>query len=358
MAARGEYVKRIVLCADGTWNHPDQVDRGQSRPSNVAKIALALAPEANGVRQVLFYDKGVGTNWRQRLIGGAFGVGLNKNIGDIYKFLAAHYEPGDEVYLFGFSRGAYTVRSAAGLIRNAGLLKRQYLHRFTDCFALYRRRDSASHPMGIESTLFRKMYSYDIRIKFIGVWDTVGAYGIPLRGLRSVNRLLGLEFHDVQLSRFVDYAYQALAIDEKRGPFTPTLWIQHAEAGDQTLEQVWFTGVHTNVGGGYEDTGLSDTAFEWMRTKAERCGLAFDPVELDALTIKPRWDGELRNSKTGLYVLTRDFNRPIGAKGASAKEVVHDSAFVRYRDDPAYRPPELTRYIQAGTPGSRASRSP
>jgi uncharacterized protein (DUF2235 family) len=347
MTAQGEPVKRIVLCADGTWNTPDQVDRGQSRPSNVTKIALGVAPEGNGVRQVLFYDKGVGTSWNQRLLGGAFGVGLNRNIGDIYKFLADQYVPGDEVYLFGFSRGAYTVRSVAGLIRNAGLLRRQYLHKFREGFALYRRRDEASHPTEIESTLFRKMYSYDVRIKFIGVWDTVGAYGIPLRGLRAVNRLLGLEFHNVRLSRYVDYAYQALAIDEKRGPFTPTLWMQHPEARGQTLEQMWFAGVHTNVGGGYEDTGLSDLAFEWLRTKAEGCGLAFDPAELSALTIRPRWDGELRNSKTGLYVLSRDSNRPIGAKGASAREAVHEAALVRYRDDPGYRPPELTRYIQA-----------
>jgi len=351
-------VKRIVLCADGTWNHPDQVDRGQSRPSNVAKIALSVAPEGNGARQALFYDKGVGTAWNQRLLGGAFGAGLNRNIGDIYKFLADQYVPGDEVYLFGFSRGAYTVRSVAGLIRNAGLLKRHYLHLFKDGFRLYRRRDKASHPTAIEATLFRKMYSYDVRIRFIGVWDTVGAYGIPLRGLRSVNRLLGLEFHDVRLSRYVDFAYQALAIDEKRAPFTPTLWEQHPEARGQTLEQRWFSGVHTNVGGGYEDTGLSDLAFEWLRSEAEACGLVFDPAEIAALKVSPRWDGELRNSKTGLYVLTRDCNRPIGAAGAGGKELVNESALERYRKDSTYRPPELVKYIEAAAPGSAATGSP
>lgn len=338
-------MQRIVLCADGTWNRPDQVDRGLTRPSNVAKFALAVAREGDGARQILFYDKGVGTGWNQRLVGGAFGVGLNRNIGDIYCFLAEHYEPGDEVYLFGFSRGAYTVRSVAGLIRNAGLLRRQYLHRFREGFRLYRRRDSASHPSAVEATLFRKMYSYEIRIRFIGVWDTVGAYGIPLRGLRSVNRLLGLEFHDVQLSRWVDFAYQALAIDERRGPFTPAIWTQHPEVFGQTLEQAWFAGVHTNVGGGYEDTGLSDITFEWMRSRAEACGLAFAPEEIAALDISPRPDGELRNSKTGLYVLAPDFHRPIGAGGERTKETVHASALARFRDDHAYRPPELVSYI-------------
>jgi len=345
-------VKRIVLCADGTWNRPDQVDRGQTRPSNVAKFALAVAREGNGARQVLFYDKGVGTSWNQRLIGGAFGVGLNRNIRDVYLFLAEQYEPGDDVYLFGFSRGAYTVRSAAGLIRNAGLLRRQYLHKFREGFKLYRRRDSASHPTQIEATLFRKMYSHEIRIRFIGVWDTVGAYGIPLRGLRSVNRLLGLEFHDVQLSRWVDFAYQALAIDEKRGPFTPAIWIPHPQAVGQTLEQAWFAGVHTNIGGGYLDTGLSDLAFEWMRSKAEACGLAFAEEEIAALKINPLATGELRNSKTGLYVLARDYNRPIGVAGAGSNETVHPSAMERYRADPAYRPTELVKYLAGAAPGA------
>ncbi len=341
--------KRIVICCDGTWNSPDQKDRGQVCPSNVAKIALAaLTHDKKGVEQKIFYDKGVGTGFGlDRLFGGAFGVGISRNIGDAYKYLVANYDEGDELFLFGFSRGAYTARSLAGLIRNCGLLRREYADRYDDAYKLYRRRDSHSRPGAVEAQLFRKSYAHEIRIKFIGVWDTVGALGIPVRGLRFVNRLLGLEFHDVKLSTYVDNAYQAVAIDEKRKPFMPTLWEQQSQAVGQKMEQVWFAGVHSNIGGGYEDTGLSDIAFLWMKQKAGDVGLVFDENWI-AQNVHPNALGELRNSRTGLYKLSVDYHRPIGVK-LGGNESVHAEVMVRYEKDSGYQPENLMEYLKKST---------
>lgn len=339
--------KRIVICCDGTWNSPDQKDRGKTCPSNVAKVALAaLTRDARGKEQKIFYDKGVGTGLGlDRLLGGAFGVGLSRNIGDAYRYLVENYEDGDELFLFGFSRGAYTARSLGGLIRKCGVLRREYGKRYRDAYLLYRRRDTRSHPNGIEAQLFRKTFSHEIRIKFIGVWDTVGTLGMPIRGLRFINRLMGLEFHDVKLSSTVEHAYHAVAIDEKRKPFLPTLWEQQPHAVGQKMEQVWFAGVHTNIGGGYQDSGLSDLAFLWMKQKAEAAGLGFDENWIRE-NIHPNALGELRNSKTGLYRLAGDYHRPIGVQ-ERGNETVYSQAIARYERVAGYRPKNLVEYISS-----------
>ena len=193
---------------------------------------------------------------------------------DCYRFLVERYEPGDELFLFGFSRGAFTARSLAGLIRNAGILRREHAGRVDEAYRLYRARGDLAHPSGIESRIFRRWYSHEPDVHFIGVWDTVGALGIPgMRG-RLAERMWG--FHDTQLSSHVSNAFHALAIDERRRPFAPTLWDRPADAPGQTLEQVWFAGVHSDVGGGYPNPGLSEIALLWMAGRAAACGLAFD----------------------------------------------------------------------------------
>lgn len=340
--------KRLVICCDGTWNTPDQKDRGQVCPSNVAKLALAARTrDDRGTEQRIYYHKGIGTDsGLDRWTGGAFGVGLSRNLGNAYRYLVENYAPDDELFLFGFSRGAYTARSLAGLIRNCGLLRREYADRYDEAYKLYRRRDSLSKPSSIEAQLFRKSYAHEPRIKFLGVWDTVGALGIPVRGLRFLNKFLKLEFHDVKLSTYVDHAYHALAIDEKRRPFRPALWQQQPDAGDQMMEQVWFSGVHTNIGGGYQDAGLSNITFLWMQEKAESAGLAFNRDWVDR-NIRPDPLGELRKSKTGLYGLTSDYHRPIGAQ-ERGHESVHPAALTRYQSDPEYRPEKLVEYLEQG----------
>ena len=339
--------KRIVVCCDGTWNTPDEQDNGKPSPTNVVKTARTVADrDSGGFRQLVYYIEGVGTRWFDHLRGGAFGYGLSANIRQAYRYLVRHYQPGDEIFLFGFSRGAYTARSTAGLIRNCGLLRREHASRIDEAYAFYRRRDDTSHPTGAEAQNFRRMYSHEIRIKFIGVWDTVGALGIPYGILRVFNRRV--EFHDVKLSSYVENAFQALAIDEKRKFFVPAIWEAQASAVDQVLEQAWFAGAHSNVGGGYADSGLSDIAFLWMKNKAERCGLAFNEDYVKA-NIYPNVSGVLRDSKTGMYRLIPEYLRPIGAV-KEGSEAAHQSAVERMerRGKPVYKPRNLVRYLDAG----------
>ena len=333
-----------MVCCDGTWNTPDQQDNGKPSPTNVVKTVRTVAKrDSGGSPQLVYYDEGVGTHWFDRLTGGAFGYGLSTNIRQAYRYLVRHYEPGDEVFLFGFSRGAYTARSTAGFIRKCGLLKREHASRIDEAYAFYRRRDDGSHPAGVEAQDFRRKYSHEIRIRFIGVWDTVGALGIPFHILRVFNRRL--EFHDVKLSSYVENAFQALAIDEKRRIFIPAIWQKQPHAVDQVLEQVWFAGVHSNVGGGYADSSLSDIAFLWMKNRAERCGLAFNEDYVEA-NIHADVSGELRDSKTGMYALIPDYFRPIG-KVSPETEAAHRGAVERMerRLSPAYRPQNLMKYL-------------
>jgi uncharacterized protein (DUF2235 family) len=335
--------KRIVICSDGTWNTPDQKDGGENRPSNVVKMARAIAANSpDGKPQIVFYDQGVGTSWGlDRLTGGAFGKGLEKNIEDAYRFLMHNFEDGDEIFFFGFSRGAYTVRSTAGLIRNSGILKKIYAEKFPEAYKLYRKKDV--HPDSEKAKQFRSSFSQVVTTKFIGVWDTVGALGIPVRGLRFLTKGLH-EFHDVELSRFVKNAFHALAIDEKRGPFKPSLWESKKKEG-QVIEQVWFAGVHSNIGGGYQDSGLSDITFKWMKEKAENCGLAIDEKYIDKV-IHPNPAGVLRNSKVSFYKFTKGYTRPIG-QGKGDNEAVHPKVVVRHKvDPPPYRPKNLVEYLK------------
>jgi uncharacterized protein (DUF2235 family) len=333
-------VKRIVVCCDGTWNIPDQVS-----PTNVVKVALALADrDSSGVAQRVHYDAGVGTTRGERLRGGAFGVGLSRHVRECYRFLVENYEPGDELYFFGFSRGAFTARSTAGLVRNSGVLRREHADRVRDAYALYRGRDPRSHPRGTQATLFRRSFSHEPRVHFIGVWDTVGALGIPLLGPGWVNVLnRRWQFHDTDLSTMVDLAYQALAIDETRGPFVPSLWNRQEGAGNQVLEQVWFAGVHSDVGGGYEDCALAEIPLLWLVDRAARAGLEFrdghfsgrPPDDPGAVAderaagryVAPSAHGAAHDSRRGIYRWLRSYRRSPGRERAPGRaEVAYGQA--------------------------------
>jgi uncharacterized protein (DUF2235 family) len=328
--------KRIVICSDGTWNRPDQ-----KYPTNVVKLARSISPVAQDeLPQVVFYDEGVGTGpGLDRWLGGATGRGLEKNIQDCYRSLMDNYEEGDEVFFFGFSRGAYTVRSTVGLIRKVGLLNKIHADRFPQAYRIYRKRDPT--PDTPEAIDFRQRFSREIGIKFLGVWDTVGALGIPLRGLRFLT-MRRHRFHDVRLSRIVKNAYHALAIDERRGPFKPAVW-ESADNPGQVVEQVWFAGVHSDVGGGYAESGLSDVAFTWMKQKAQECGLSFDEEYLGR-TIRPDGLGPSHSSKTGLYRLTPGIWRRLGEQPPT--EAAHPCAVERHKShQPPYRPRNLVEYL-------------
>ena len=366
-------VKRLVVCCDGTWNRPDQTTQGVAAPTNVAKISLALADEDDdGNPQVLHYEAGVGTRRGERFLGGGFGVGLSRNVQDCYRFLVDYYEPGDKLYFFGFSRGAYTARSTVGLVRNAGILRPEHRHRIKEAYALYRNPERDSEPGGIASELFRRSYSHsEIYVDFVGVWDTVGALGIPIDGFRPpwLSRLW--TFHDTKLSRYVLNAYHAIAIDERRRPFRPTLWeqqedakTQQDDAKKQTLEQVWFSGVHCDVGGGYRDQGLSEIPLLWMAEKARSCGLVFKPDHLVVTGaaddearragrhVTPDHAAELHDSRTRYYRLLPAYDRRLAGDDGSDVDggALASSAKRRHDEDGAYRPPGLSEWLAAGKP--------
>jgi uncharacterized protein (DUF2235 family) len=354
--------KRLVLCCDGTWNTPDQ-----ESPTNVTKVALQVASQdPDGREQRVFYNRGVGTDRWERVRGGAFGFGLSRDVRNIYRFLVETFEPGDELFFFGFSRGAFTARSTAGLIRNCGILRREYADRVNQAYALYRSRNPRKKPNSIESAIFRRSYSHETYIRFIGVWDTVGALGIP-----SKSRLVKLinsrwEFHNTDLSRIVNAAFQALAIDEKRRPFEPTLWKSRKDAERQRLEQVWFAGVHCDVGGGNKDPELAEIPLLWMVDRARDCGLAFQegafisrPPDGADKTLRnmgsyvhPDPMGRIDESRRSFYKLQRPFVRKLGVVDDDGQvtddpsQHVASSAVERHKRNPdEYSPPGLVEYL-------------
>lgn len=282
--------KNIVLCFDGTWNTSgDSANPAEDNSTNVWQFYERVShADAQGKEQIKWYNKGVGTEWMNRVKGGAFGLGLDKHILDGYRQLIGWYEPGDHVYLVGFSRGAYTARSLVGLIRNSGLLNKGLSDELIEwAYTIYRSKENVDSEHALA---FRRANSRDIEMKFVGVWDTVGALGIPLKPFAHFNAEQ-YRFHDTKLSSIVENAYQALAIDEHREPFAPTFWdAQDARdrAKDQTLEQVWFSGAHADVGGGYPgDHPIAHLSMRWMLKKAAACGLSVEmipePVEADVL---------------------------------------------------------------------------
>lgn len=342
-------MKRLVIFCDGTWNTPDKAENGKLCQTNVVKLANALCiASADGTEQLLYYDTGIGSegDMTKRVFDGATGSGISGKILQAYRFVINNYERGDELFLFGFSRGAFTVRSLSGLIRNSGILKIENLNLVEKAYSIYRSRHPRYQPREVEATLFRKTYAKEetTRIKFIGVWDTVGALGNPLliKGFGNKRN----QFHDTDLSTRVDNAFHALAIDEKRKNFEATLWHQQANSKNQVLEQVWFPGVHSDVGGGYpeNETGLSDIALQWMLGKAQSCNLNFDPI-----TIKPNSMAATHETYQGFYKLQPRLFRPIAfdePNRGNTNESLHPSVMERYKNDKNYRSKNLEDYFK------------
>lgn len=348
--------KRIIICCDGTWKRSD--DRSVTNVVRINRCVLPTDP-GDGKTQIVFYDPGVGTGQSRvsRVIGGAFGEGLEQNVFQAYGFLVDNFEPDDELFLFGFSRGAFTARSVAGMIRHCGILRKDQAGHIREAYAEYRARHEDLAERRACGAEFRRRFSHDnIDITFIGVWDTVGSLGIPGRLAFLSRRRHG--FHDVQLSSWVKNACHALAIDERRGTFKPTLW-EWPEPADQprdgaTLSQTWFAGVHSDVGGGYatEEGGLANLSLEWMASKAEAAGLAIDRRQLDALINDPAAKAKLHNSSTGLFRFAPSYIRPIGA-GKLSHEDVSPTAIARHNDPKAeYRPRNLVEYLARTAPPS------
>jgi uncharacterized protein (DUF2235 family) len=318
--------RRIIFCADGTW---DKV----KNDTNVRKLfnAIPQTPE-----QVPSYDDGVGTwgTFWQRLLGGAFGDGLFQKIKDGYKDIAQRYRPHDDIFIFGFSRGAYTARSLAGMIAICGLPTTDFDdHLVNTAFIAYRERDE-NRRAAILATL-EKYQLFDAKIKMVGVWDTVGSLGIPALWGGVDPQVYG--FLDTKLHPDVLNAYQALAIDERRREFPPTLWQPPSPpVAGRMLEQVWFCGVHCDVGGGYDPAGLSDITLGWMMGKAKNLGLHIEP------NIWSQYAS--LDTKYALAQLHNSWNIFWGfpnARTIASNSVLSNSVALRCQSDNSYQPQNL-----------------
>ncbi len=311
-------MKRLVICCDGTWQQ-----LSSSYPTNVVKIAQAVKPIAqDGISQIVYYGEGIGTTSGEldKLTGGAFGWGIDQSIKNAYRFLCLNYVEGDEIYLFGFSRGAYTVRSLAGFIYCSGLLNRQQISHIPEAYELY--RDRKSYPSDSASKEFRSKYGENVPITVLGCWDTVGELGVPDQiPLLPIDDWINAKykFHDTQLNRKIQNAFHAVAMDERSKAFDVTR-MRVSDNAATKLSQVWFPGTHGCVGGGTEDLrGLSDGALQWMMERTKQVGLDFDPTLVE-LGVEPDYSTLFSSKVDAIYKLAGVISRQIlDPKDASAK---------------------------------------
>ena len=333
-------MRRLIICCDGSWHR-----LGSKYPTNVVKLAQAVKRrDDDGIPQVVHYSEGIGAGNRSR-ISGIIGLGLDEDIIEAYTFLALNHEPGDEVYLFGFSRGAYTVRSLAGMIHCCGLVERKQMRKIPDAYKLYRNRGVS--PGAPKACLFRETHCVSVPIQVLGCWDTVGALGFPIEipGI-SVDRLFNkrFAFHDTRINPSVKHAFHAKAVDELREVFKVTPMKKGGRKG-QKIEEAWFSGDHSCIGGGRKPTAdLANRCLVWMLERIEAHGLRLatdlarieDGIDVDH-TIK--FDNTIR----GFYRLTKSKRRSItgdfGQLDISVKR--------RWRDCPNYRPANLSRRFRS-----------
>lgn len=329
-------MKNIVLCADGTGHRG-----GYGRDTNVYKTYKAVDINSPGVDQYTFYDQGVGTdksdtskNKYRTALSGAFGFGFRNNVLHLYHFLARSYNPGDAIFLFGFSRGAATVRAFAGFINACGLVDRSHSSVQTNgafdgdkfqelveqAFECYQNNKNKAAQQKFKDQYAVKESIHapngDLKIKFVGVWDTVSALGFSqdfslllkwifstAEKISNMIPWLAHDFYDYELNNSIENAYHALSIDDERTTFHPLVWNEKNFTGH--VEQVWFAGVHSNVGGGYPRTGLSDVALQWMQSKAQAHGLVLYQDQLTAIQDSANIYDKLYDSRDGVAIYYR-----------------------------------------------------
>jgi uncharacterized protein (DUF2235 family) len=326
--------KNIILCSDGTGNTAIK-----GRGTNVFKLFEAV--DLNEYRsdprldaQLAFYDDGVGTegNALVKMLGGAAGYGLGRNVKKLYRELARVYDEGDRIFLFGFSRGAFTVRTLAGMIGACGILAGESFEtagRLRDAvdeaYAAYRALyDSRlkrlvgpwlGRPHDAKATeTFKQRHRVHapVEIEFVGVWDTVDAVGMPFALADFVNSWIRqFKFPTHTLGKHVLHACHALSLDDDRVAFEPVLWT--AEPGDDRIDQVWFAGCHSNVGGGYPKQGLSLVALEWMLHHAAHRGLRLQPLDREIVRGHASADDMLYDPRAGLGIFYRWAPRDVRA---------------------------------------------
>jgi uncharacterized protein (DUF2235 family) len=382
-------MKRIAIFCDGTWNRHDA-----PHPTNVVRMAQAVRlTAADGRKQHVIYQIGVGSGRGGNKLakaldkfgGGALGWGLTENIEEVYRALVFCYDPGDEVFIFGFSRGAYTARSLAGLIRSCGIPPRDKVGDINKAVDRYRSRDPETKPDDPESFLFRMEFSpytatseaefnwrvntksglcVKLNLAYLGVWDTVGALGVPgfLTAASILNRKY--QFHDMDLSRSVSSARHAVAIDERRRTFPPSLWdnldrlnklaiadeddvsLDPATVGTWPYRQEWFPGNHSTLGGGVVKDGLAAASFGWVADGAMQAGLDMRADVIDRIASHYNVRETLRGKKAGMFggLLERFW---LDREGPSDAVAVSSTARARIACDGTYRPKTLDRVMDA-----------
>ncbi|MGH3621281.1 MAG: DUF2235 domain-containing protein, partial [Sciscionella sp.] len=342
-------MRQLVVCCDGTWDTAGERSEGVPTPTNVLRLHNALCEtDEYGNEQLRYYHPGVGTDggWMDKMTGGGLGVGLSRNIKSAYHWLATNFRAGDQISLFGFSRGAYTVRSLAGMIDACGLIRfapdtfpGQRWQQVDDAYDLGYRPGKQRHPQWNEGLSFHD----GVRVNLVGVWDTVGALGIPdSLGVLNLFDVGRHAFHNTKLCSVIEHARHAVAMDETRSPFMPTLWETPEPGRAGTFRQVWFPGNHRDVGGGHPEYGLSDGALRWMiEESSDAVGLAYSTGMLGQ--IRPDPQGVLHNDCTGIYRYLGPSPRAVPLVDENlSSEVVHHSVFSRQANPPiavgAYRP--------------------
>ncbi len=350
--------KNLVLLSDGTGQ-----SGGVGYETNIWRLYKALS--TNHPNQLICYDDGVGSQksrW-SKIVGGMAAIGLDQNVRELYTFLARHWNPGDRIYLFGFSRGAFTVRILADMISCCGIVK---IH--PDILSekrlvkLVKTAYTASlkayyHPEYARA--FREQFSWqnDVKIQFVGVWDTVGAIGLPFWQARfSMHNLLEYGFRGHALNRNVRYVAHAMSIDDNRETFHPIIWDERIDPSPDRITQVWFSGVHSNIGGGYPKNQLSYVTLNWMVEQVKKAEtksalspnqcLEFETVEVDSILRAKDPYGSLYNSRSGpataYRFLPRDMEE-IRRSYTEYKAEIHPAVFDRIKqntDD--YSPDNLT----------------
>ncbi len=260
--------KNIVIFSDGTGK-----EGGKGFDSNIYKLFKMV--EDRSPKQIVFYDAGLGTGWH-KITGSIGGAGISRNIKQCYQFIFEHYEVGDRIFLLGFSRGAATVRSLSSFIHYFGMLPKSRPELIDQAYKIYRIKNTEKRERKAKEFV-RAHHAMWVRIQFLGCFDTVAALGLSWKSFDVlINLLPGFQhsFHNFSLSPSVENAYQALAIDDERKTFHPILWdAEHLSY--QKIKQVWFCGMHSDVGGGYKEHDLSDIPLLWMKENAKKHGLIF-----------------------------------------------------------------------------------
>lgn len=352
---------RIVLFLDGTWN-----ESGDN--TNVWRLkSLCSLTGDDGCAQVTYYDAGV-----NGFFGGTFGKGLSLNVIQAYEWLIGQYTPDDEIFIFGFSRGAYTARSLAGLIAKYGLLKPGSPLGVSQMYDRYRRANEKTIRKLLEEfkagknedhTLEEKWmlnYAMAVDIEMVAIWDTVGALGMPVLNIKGVSRKT-LNFLHTGLRIPIKNGFHAVSIDEHRGVFSPTLWtVRHGVRAKprplSSVEQRWFVGAHANVGGGYYSDLLAQRPLQWIMGKASKLGLSFRyDIETNEDVYESPINDSYKEFLRGTYaaVCNRSY-RIIGDASltdergthTSVNETIDSSVFERWRRNSSYRPPSLIEWSQ------------